>query len=163
MPKSSFLLHSHNKIHFVEFSLARYKSIAVYPNNSAIDYNLVGEGFKGDQITGGGALECHTDDTTCCRGIDNPPNGTGRGEWYYPDGTVVPPYGEHNFYITRDHMVIRLNYIVNPYDRRASGLFKCVIPGARGSIIRKIELTRHVTKGKVRVLYIPLQVYLVHH
>ena len=37
------------------------------------------------------ALECHTDDTTCCRGIDNPPNGTGRGEWYYPDGTVVPP------------------------------------------------------------------------
>ena len=26
-------------------------------------------------------LECHTDDTTCCRGIDNP-NGGSRGEWY---------------------------------------------------------------------------------
>ena len=72
-----------------EFSLARYNT-AMYANNSVIDVNLVGEGFEGAQITDGGALECHTDDTTCCRGTDNP-DGTGRGEWYYPDGTVVPP------------------------------------------------------------------------
>ena len=35
-------------------------------------------------------------DTTCCRGRDNPPNGTDKGEWYYPDGcdgTVVPSHG----------------------------------------------------------------------
>ena len=62
-----------------EFSLARYSSTAVYPNNSKINTHLVGEGFKGPQMTDGGALECHTDDTTCCRGIDKP-NGTGRGE-----------------------------------------------------------------------------------
>ena len=74
-----------------EFSLARYSDTTVYANNSVIDIALVGDGFEGAQITDGGALECHTDDTTCCRGIDNPPNGTGRGEWYYPDGTVVPP------------------------------------------------------------------------
>ena len=63
----------------------------MYANNSVIDINLMGEGFEGDQITDGGALECHTDDTTCCRGIDDPPNGVGTGEWYYPNGTVVPP------------------------------------------------------------------------
>ena len=51
-------------------------------------------------------------------------------------------------------MVIRLNYIVNPETNPKPGLFKCEIPGAGGSIIRTIELTRHFTKGKVRVHYI---------
>ena len=110
----------------------------MYANNSIIDINLVGEGFEGDQITDGGALECHTDDTTCCRGIDNPPNGTGRGEWYYPDGTVVSPPGSGTgFYRTRDHMVIRLNRIgmTSP-----TGVFRCEISGAGGGII-----TRYIT------------------
>ena len=90
----------------VEFSLARYNSIEVYANNSDIDINLVGEGFEEPQITDGGVLECHIDDTICCRGIDNPPNGTGRGEWYYPDGTVVPPPNNGTgFNRTRNHMV----------------------------------------------------------
>ena len=84
------------------------------------------------------ALECHTDDTTCCRGIDNPPNGTGRGEWYYPDGTVVPPPpgSETVFYRTRDHMVIRLNRgrILFPV-----GVYRCEIPGAGG-----VNITRYI-------------------
>ena len=114
----------------------------MYANNSVIDLNLVGEVFEGDQITDGGALECHTDDTTCCRGIDDLPNGTGRGEWYYPNGTVVPPPNSDNsIYRTRDHMVIRLNRrhgIAQP-----SGVYTCVIPGAGGvNIIRHITLQR---------------------
>ena len=125
--------------------MARYSSTAVYANNSDIDINLVGEGFEGAQITDGGALECHTDDTTCCRGIDNPPNGTGRGEWYYPNGTVVPRPGFDNyfqtgFYRTRDHMVIRLNRFSRGF--QPSGVYKCEIPGAGGAtIIRYITLT----------------------
>ena len=119
----------------------------MYANNSVIDINLVGEGFEGAQITDGGALECHTDDTTCCRGIDNP-NGQGRGEWYYPDGTVVPPPGGRGgatgFYRTRDHMVIRLNraVVVGP-----AGVYRCEIPGAEG-----VTITRYITlhsKGKI--------------
>ena len=112
----------------------------MYANNSVIDIYLVGEGFEGAQITDGGALECHTDDTTCCRGIDNPPNGTGRGEWYYPDGTVVPhPGGDTGFYRTRDHMVIRLNGVVVSKPR---GVYRCEVPGAGGvTIIRYITLT----------------------
>ena len=108
-----------------EFSLARYSSTAVYANNSVIDINLVGEGYPGFPQTDGGALECHTDDTTCCRGIDNP-YGPGRGEWYYPDGTVVPPPGgDTGFYRTRDHMVIRLN---RDGLRYPSGVYRCEIP-----------------------------------
>ena len=109
----------------------------MYANNSAIDINLVGEGFEGAHITDGGALECHTDDTTCCRGIDNP-NGPGRGEWYYPDGTVVPPSSNGTgFYRTRNHMVIRLNRVgvAGP-----TGVYGCVIPGTGG-----VTITRNIT------------------
>ena len=130
-----------------EFSLARNNSTAVYANNSVIDINLVGEGFPGFPQTDGGALECHTDDTTCCRGIDNP-NGPGRGEWYYPDGTVVPPPGgDTEFYRTRDHMVIRLNRAGVP---APTGVYRCEIPGAEGLITRHIELT--FTGGKDNLL-----------
>ena len=109
----------------------------MYANNSVIDINLVGEGFEGAQITDGGALECHTDDTTCCRGIDNPPNGTGRGEWYYPNGTPVPPPGGGTgLYRTRDHMVIRLNRAIGLYN----GVFRCEIPCAGGG-----NITRYIT------------------
>ena len=102
---------------------------------------MVGEGFEGAQITDGGALECHTDDTTCCRGRDNPPNGIGRGEWYYPDGTVVPPPGGGTeFYRTRDRMVIRLNRDGGVGTVGTPGLYKCVIPGVGGSIVRTFML-----------------------
>ena len=108
----------------------------MYANNSVINIFLVGEGFEGAQITDGGALECHTDDTTCCRGIDNPPNRTSRGEWYYPDGTVVPPLGgSGGFYRTRDHVVIRLNRV--SFDFLPSGVYRCEIPGAGGVVIAR--------------------------
>ena len=117
-----------------EFSLARYG--VTFANNSVIDIQLVGEGF----LTDSGALECHTDDTTCCRGIDNL-NGGGRGEWYYPDGTVVPPPGGvgYGFYRTRGHMVIRMNRPLGPVP--PTGIYTCVIPGAGGdTTTRDIQL-----------------------
>ena len=134
---------------YTEFSLARYNDTAVYANNSVIDVNLVGEGYPGLVQTDGGALECHTDDTTCCRGIDNP-KGTGSGEWYSPDGTVVPPPppgGGTGFYRTRDHMVVRLNRVGTFDTLLRTGSYKCEIPGTGGIIItRYITLT---TNGKL--------------
>ena len=128
--------------------MAWYSDTTVYANNSVIDVNLVGEGFEGVQITDGGALECHTDDITCCRGRDNP-NGPGRGEWYYPNGTVVPsPGGGTWFYRTRDHMVIRLNRIggSDSLSPGLTGLYHCEMPGAERTITRYIELSG--TRGK---------------
>ena len=120
-----------------EFSLARYG--VTFANNSVINIELVGEGYPGIVQTDSGALECHTDDITCCRGIDNP-NGTGRGDWYFPDGTEVPPPGGYGFYRTRGHMVIRLNRgggTLSP-----TGMYRCDIPGAGGIII-----TRYIQLG----------------
>ena len=122
-----------------EFSLARYG--VTFANNSVIDINLVGEGYPGITQTYSGALECHTDDITCCRGIDHNPNGTGRGEWYYPDGTMVSPPGGDGFYRARDHMVIRLNR-GGTGTLSQTGMFRCVIPGAGGIII-----TRYIQLG----------------
>ena len=122
-----------------EFSLARYG--VTFANNSVIDITLVGEGYPGITQTDSGALECHTDDTSCCRGIDNP-NGGGKGEWYYPDGTMVPPpNASDGFYRTRDHMVIRLNR-ESTGTLSPTGMYRCVIPGAGGII-----LTRYIQLG----------------
>ena len=120
----------------------------MYANNSVIDINLVGEGYPGITQTNGGALECYTDNTTCCRGIDNPDGqpGQGRGEWYYPDGTVVPSPNDrdetkHQFYRTRDDMVIRLNRDDRvPSAILRHGVYRCEIPGAGGGTI-----TRYIT------------------
>ena len=144
---------------FAEFSLARYSSTAVYANNSVIDINLVGEGYPGlSQITDGGALECHTDDTTCCRGIDNP-DGPGRGEWYYPNGTVVPrPGGGTGFYRTRGHMVIRLNRVEGSDTSSLTGVYRCVIPGAGG-----VTITRFVTLSQsCEFCSVLLEIYIIH-
>ena len=122
---------------YTEFSLARYG--VTFANNSVINIHLVGEGYPGIMQTDSGALECHTDDTTCCRGRDSP-NGTGRGEWYYPNGTEVPPPGgDDGFYRTRNHTVIRLNRgaTLSP-----TGIYRCDVPGAGGIIItRYIQLS----------------------
>ena len=126
-----------------EFSLARYG--VTFDNNSVINIFLVGDGYQQPKSTDSGALECHTDDTTCCRGIDNP-NGTGKGEWYYPNRTVVPPPGVDGFYRTKDHMVIRLNrggVTLSP-----TGIYRCVIPGAGGII-----MTRYIQLGKGCMLH----------
>ena len=98
-----------------EVSLARYG--VTFANNSVIDIILVGKGYPGIAQTESGALECHTDDLSCCRGIDNP-NATGRGEWYDPDGNIIVPPLDNDvdgFYKTRGHMVIRLNRGGNIY------------------------------------------------
>ena len=35
---------------------------------------------------------CHTDLTTCCRGV----NGGDQGDWYFPDGNTLPGAGTDN-------------------------------------------------------------------
>ena len=128
-----------------EFSLARYG--VTFSNNSVIDIILVGEGYPGITQTESGALECHTDDLSCCGGIDNPrPNAPGRGEWYYPDGTIVPPLDNDvdGFYRTRGHMVIRLNRGGNTLS--PTGIYRCDISGAGGIII-----TRYIQLGTGRM------------
>ena len=86
------------------------------------------------------ALVCHTDDSTCCRGVDDPPYGVGRGEWYLPDETVGIPSPVNttaNFYRSRDLMVLRLNRR-NYANTTPTGVYRCEIPTTSGLVNKSI-------------------------
>ena len=73
-----------------------------YPNGSTVLRTDIGEGAA--------ALQCTTDRAGCCR--------TERaGEFYFPNGTMVPVLGAdpsiHTYYRSRDSGFIRLNRINN--------------------------------------------------
>ena len=119
-----------------DFSLA--SSGDSFPINGAIDINRIGDGYPGEIVVGEGALVCHTDDSTCCRGLDNP-NGGGRGTWYLPGETVgipSPSDGNAIFYRSRAASVLRMNrrsHVTTP-----TGVYRCEIPTTSGLVNKYI-------------------------
>ncbi len=85
----------------VFFSIGEKK---YFSNNSNVTVTRIGPADES-------SLNCHTDSTACCRGVDNKTSSVGTGEWLFPNGTSivrrqrVPGDG---FYYTRFHQVIRL-------------------------------------------------------
>ena len=76
------------------------------------------------------SLVCNTSNinTHCCRGIDNP-NGGSIGEWYFPNGTIVPCFGDSpngNFTRTGYTHQVRLNRRNNAMT--PLGTYTCVVP-----------------------------------
>ena len=69
------------------------------------------------------ALTCQTDLRPCCRS-----SGFRAGEWYYPDGTVVPVEGTgSDFYRNRgDDGTVRLNRRNNA--NHPTGIYHCEVP-----------------------------------
>ena len=65
------------------------------PGDSVVITNI-GEQEASNRSNPGSTLVCVTTNvnTACCRGNDNPnnqnPNGGAVGEWFYPDGSMVP-------------------------------------------------------------------------
>ena len=102
-------------------TLGFYLRGTAYPSGSTVLRTDIGEGED--------ALQCTTDNTTCC-------TGAGRaGEFYFPDGTVVPISGDdltRTYYRDRRSQLIRLN-------RRSTsvltGQFWCEIPNASGTVV----------------------------
>ena len=90
-----------------------------YPNNSVLNIEAIGEYED--------ALICQTDRSPCCR---TSPDRF--GEWYYPDGTIVPnSLVGGPFYRDRDdgglvRLRRRYHHTVDP----VTGLFCCVLPDA---------------------------------
>ncbi len=74
----------------------------------------------------GSSLVCHTDNvnTMCCRGVD----GGNVGDWYFPDGTIVPRNSEGGA-ITRSGFTqqVRLNRN-NANALMPTGDFSCRVP-----------------------------------
>ena len=77
------------------------------------------------------ALLCMTNLTACCRAPYTRENGTGLGNWFFPNGTRVPSGRiQWNFYRGRDQMVVTLNR------RRGGveGILCCEIPDSTNAI-----------------------------
>ena len=102
-------------------------------NNTEVLITDIGEDGSG----GLPSLTCHTDLTTCCRDSDTGGQG-GRGEWYYPDGRMVPSQvaWELLYKVRNAPQVIRLarrdrlsiyTPILSP-----TGSYCCVIPTTEG-------------------------------
>ena len=70
-------------------------------------------------------LLCATNFTACCRAPYTGENGSGLGNWYFPNWTAVPSSGTHwDFYRTRGQMVVALNRIRGG----VAGIYHCEIP-----------------------------------
>ena len=101
-----------------------------YQNNSLVTLEDIGDG-------GVNALLCLTDLTACCQGSDTPPGTGALGDWFFPNGTIVPNTviaiinGVNiiwKFYRNRDHGVVRMNRREGGVD----GIYRCWIPVSVG-------------------------------
>ena len=91
-------------------------------NNSIVLLQSIGEGDAG-------ALLCTTDKTACCT------YALGRnGEWFYPDGIMVPIMGAGQpYYRNRGTSLIRLNRRPNMgLSVMYTGIYCCQIPDGEG-------------------------------
>ena len=83
-------------------------------NHSYVDFSLVRDGF--------GAVQCHTDLTTCCSNTE----GTYRGDWYFPNGTRLPFYGGGDIFEVR--VAQRLELRRRNRATLSVGIYRCDIP-----------------------------------
>ena len=87
-----------------------------YQNNSLVTLENIGEGDA--------ALLCLTDQPACCR---PPYTGSAIGNWYFPNGTLVPNTAiQWDFHRTRGQMMVLM------HRRRGgvTGIYYCEIPDA---------------------------------
>ena len=92
-----------------------------YPNNSVLSLDNIGE------FSTGSAILCTTNRNPCC---STPPNRV--GEWYYPNGSLVPnKAADEDFYRGRSNaQSISLNH--RNYAQSPSGTFFCELPDNGG-------------------------------
>ena len=89
-------------------------------NNSVVDITDIGDGKSG-----GSRLICTTTFRPCCK------DGQ-QGEWYYPDGAMVPgSSADEDFHRSRSNNgEVRLNRRNNAMT--PTGIFHCELPGPNG-------------------------------
>ena len=93
---------------------------AIIPNHGFTLLNSIRESSN--------SLLCVTDNTACCARDQVPGRGI-LGDWYYPNGTLVPNNADGlDFYRNRGPSVVRLNR------RRGgmTGIYYCEIPDTTG-------------------------------
>ena len=107
-----------------------------YPNGSTVLRTDIGEGAA--------ALHCTTDRAGCCSTVR-------AGQFYFPDGTMVPVLGAdpsiRTYYRSRDSGFISLNRRDNGME---TGQFRCEIPDASGTTVNLfINIGRLMNNRKI--------------
>ena len=105
-------VHSQQTFPYVSFGLS-----PTLANNSYVDLSTVGS-----ELDNSDGVVCHTDLSTCCSGVQ----GIHRGEWYFPDGTVLPftgPTVPIGLGRAAQLAVIRRTTATGP-----TGIYRCDIP-----------------------------------
>jgi hypothetical protein len=88
----------------------------------------------------GTSLVCRTElvNSECCRGSDNP-NGGSVGEWYDPDGNLIPRLGLIDFSRSGYAQQVRLNRRNNAMS--PTGAFECRVPPIGGGDLVVASIT----------------------
>ncbi|XP_064386496.1 sushi, von Willebrand factor type A, EGF and pentraxin domain-containing protein 1-like isoform X2 [Halichondria panicea] len=94
-------------------------SMNVIANNSVLSLAAIGSS----------ALTCHTELTTCCRGVDN--NGNALGGWRGPNGDSIPDSNTDGFYMSRCMSSISLNLAEGSSE--VAGTYCCQVPRESGA------------------------------
>ena len=89
-------------------------------------------------------LLCMTDQPSCCHSDDTGNVSGARGNWFFPNGTIIPSSGHHwDFHRTRSQMVVRLHRRRGGVD----GIYRCEIPDAM-NVTQAIYIGVYDTTGK---------------
>ena len=109
-----FLVEVHSQ---TEYPYVSFMGVNL-PNHAYVDLTQVGN----DTTDSGNTVRCYTDLESCCAGAQ----GIYRGDWYYPDGSVLAnAAGGGNIYKRREPQVVHLrrrNNATSP-----SGIYRCDI------------------------------------
>ena len=84
-------------------------------NHSYVDLTLVG-----DAPDSSDSVQCHTDLSTCCTGVQDPD----RGDWYSPSGAILPLVGGGDVYFKHEAQRVDMRYTGSG---GTSGIYRCDI------------------------------------
>ena len=119
------------------------------PNHSYVDLTLVGNPELNDDDH---SVQCHTDLNTCCGGAQ----GDHRGDWFFPNGTILPFPGDGDIVKARGSQ--RVDIRRNNNANSPSGIYRCFITTDAvpdNSVRETVYVGLYATGGNVH-LYIPV-------
>ena len=116
------------------------------------DHSYVNLSLVGSADDNRDSVVCHTDLSTCCSGGQGPH----RGDWYFPDGTVLPLSGD--IYESRgpQQVVIRRTTATAP-----TGIYRCRVATNEVhddddiSVRDSVYVGLYITGGKLAIIQAP--------
>ena len=116
------------------------------------DHSYVNLSLVGSADDNSDSVVCHTDLSTCCSGSQGPH----RGDWYFPDGTVLPLSGD--IYESRgpQQVVIRRTTATAP-----TGIYRCRVATNEVhddddiSVRDSVYVGLYITGGKLAIIQSP--------